>query len=100
MRVLLTPCLLLTRPLLVLTSCCTQAIPNEKRRKGSLFTPWPSQWAAASLKAVGYESFIVPYWPHALQAAIACSLPDMLWNRLRYDMNANIRKIALKKKQQ
>mmetsp|Transcript_15062 Transcript_15062/g.29693 ORF Transcript_15062/g.29693 Transcript_15062/m.29693 type:complete len:313 (-) Transcript_15062:13-951(-) len=84
-------------PLFVATK---MAIPNEKRRKGTLFTPWPAQWAAASLRNVGYSSFVVPYWPHALQASFATSLPAFVWDKLRYDMNATIRKIALKKKQQ
>jgi short-subunit dehydrogenase len=57
-------------PLFVATK---MAIPNEKRRKGSMFTPWPAQWAAASLRAVGYESFTVPYWPHALQVRVVVS---------------------------
>jgi len=57
-------------PLFVATK---MAIPNEKRRKGSMFTPWPAQWAAASLRAVGYESFTVPYWPHALQVRFVAS---------------------------
>jgi len=84
-------------PLFVATK---MAIPNEKRRKGSMFTPWPAQWAAASLNNIGYSSFTVPYWPHALQAAFVGSLPAFVWDKMRHDMNAKIRKIALKKKQQ
>mmetsp|Transcript_16387 Transcript_16387/g.39976 ORF Transcript_16387/g.39976 Transcript_16387/m.39976 type:complete len:312 (+) Transcript_16387:34-969(+) len=84
-------------PLVVATK---MSIPNEKRRKGSMMIPWPAQWAASSLKHVGYESYIQPYWAHALQAAAATGLPSWAWDRIRYGMNAKIRKIALKKKQQ
>jgi hypothetical protein len=31
------------------------AIPNEKRRKPTMGTPMPSQWARSSLAAIGYE---------------------------------------------
>ena len=51
------------------------SIPNEKRRKGSLFTPWPEQWAAGSVNAVGYEEHAHPYWAHSLQAGVFLALP-------------------------
>ena len=34
------------------------------------------------------------------QVAFAMGMPSWVWEKLRFDMNAKIRKIALKKKQQ
>jgi 17beta-estradiol 17-dehydrogenase / very-long-chain 3-oxoacyl-CoA reductase len=59
------------------------SIPNEKRRKGSLFTPWPEQWAAGSVNAVGYEEHAHPYWAHSLQAGVFLALPAALKNKIR-----------------
>jgi len=74
------------------------AIPNEKRRKGSFFCPWPSTWAKASLAAIGTTPIVYPYWPHALQLGALQMLPWGLQEYIRYGMSAKIRAIALKKK--
>jgi hypothetical protein len=44
------------------------AIPNPARRaKGTLFTPLPDVWAAASVGKIGTGYSVIPYWAHRLQ---------------------------------
>jgi len=82
-------------PLYVVTK---MAIPNEKRRKPTMGTPMPSQWARSSLAAIGYEPVSIPYWAHAVMAAVALSLPFRMLAKMRYNQSKLVRKIALKKK--
>ena len=83
-------------PLYVVTK---MAIPNEKRRKPSMFTPMPSNWARSSLRAVGYEAVSIPYWAHAILAACALGAPASTVAKMRYNQSKLVRKIALKKKE-
>jgi 17beta-estradiol 17-dehydrogenase / very-long-chain 3-oxoacyl-CoA reductase len=83
-------------PLYVVTK---MAIPNEKRRKPSLFTPMPSNWARASLRAVGYEAVSIPYWAHAILGSCALAAPTSTVAKMRYNQSKLVRKIALKKKE-
>lgn len=70
-------------------------------RNPSFFTPDPKTYAAAALRAVSRKNpTVVPYWPHALQHFVICSVPTslaamgVLWH------HHDIRKKALKKKAQ
>jgi 17beta-estradiol 17-dehydrogenase / very-long-chain 3-oxoacyl-CoA reductase len=69
----------------------------SKLRKSSLFTPSPSTYAAAGIKAFGYELLSIPYWPHALQNRLIQMVPQVLMNRLVLKLHQGIKKRAEKK---
>jgi len=83
-------------PLYVVTK---MAIPNEKRRKPTLTCPMPSVWARASLRAIGYEEFSIPYWAHSILANLVLCLPASTIARIRYGQSKTVRSIALRKKE-
>ena len=71
----------------------------SKLRKPSLWTPSPSTYAAAGVKAFGYEVVSVPYWPHALQNRLVQLAPQWVTDRVVLSMHTGLRNRAQKKAQ-
>jgi len=70
----------------------------SKIRRSSLFVPTPKVFAVSSVKAIGYESVIVPHWSHRVIVFFQTSLPKFLTTPTVMNMHLGIRKKALKKK--
>jgi len=71
----------------------------SKIRKSSLFTPSPQAFAKVAVASFGYESWIMPYWPHALQLwVLNVAMPQWLSSKLLNGMHLGLRKRALRKK--
>jgi 17beta-estradiol 17-dehydrogenase / very-long-chain 3-oxoacyl-CoA reductase len=68
-----------------------------KIRKASLFVPSPEDYARAAVKAIGYDSLVIPYWTHALQLWAMSMLPESFVTKYTLSMHADIRKKGLKK---
>jgi 17beta-estradiol 17-dehydrogenase / very-long-chain 3-oxoacyl-CoA reductase len=68
-----------------------------KIKKPSLFVPTPKAYAAAAVKAIGYEPEISPYWSHALQVYLLTHLPEWIVAKLVMNMHMGIRKAGMKK---
>ena len=66
----------------------------SKIRQSSLITPSPSTYAAAGIKAFGYELISIPYWPHALQNRILQLVPEVLMNPIVILTHSAIKKKA------
>lgn len=47
----------------------------------------------------GAPQVLVAYWPHYIQYLLLTSVPHFLGQKILYDMHADIRKRALRKKQ-
>jgi 17beta-estradiol 17-dehydrogenase / very-long-chain 3-oxoacyl-CoA reductase len=71
-----------------------------KLKKSSFFVPTPSAYARSALNAIGYESVISPYWPHALQVWLLNSLPEALSTMITKNMHLDIRRKGMKKLQE
>ena len=71
----------------------------SKIRQPSLMVPSPSTYVNAAVKAIGYETVSIPYWPHAVQYAVSRLLPESVvaWYIMR--VHQDLRKRALKKKE-
>ena len=69
----------------------------SKIRTATIATPAPSTYAAAAVKAFGYELISIPYWPHALQNAALQMVPEVLMNRIVIAIHTGIKKKAQKK---
>lgn len=70
-----------------------------KLRHTSFFVPSPDGYAAAAVKAIGYETITTPYWTHALQLTAIQALPTFLQNKLLLSMHHGIRSKGMKKEQ-
>ena len=68
-----------------------------KIRRPSLFAPSPDSWAQASLRGIGSDAVLVPYWSHQIQAAALGLVPTALWNRYKYGFGVSIRKRGMAK---
>ena len=68
-----------------------------KIKKPSLFVPTPSAYAAAAVKAIGFETVISPYWSHAIQVYLLTNLPEWIVSKLVLNMHLGIRKAGMKK---
>lgn len=71
-----------------------------KLRHTSFFVPSPDAYAAAAVKAIGYETITTPYWTHALQLAAVQALPSFIQGKLLLSMHHSIRSKGMKKEQQ
>lgn len=68
-----------------------------KIRHASFFVPSPSDYAKASVRAIGYESMTSPYWTHALQLWAMAVLPEDIVTYFTHNMHLDIRKKGMKK---
>lgn len=68
-----------------------------KIKRSSITVPTPQTYAKASVKAIGYDVAISPYWSHALQLWLMDSLPTGLAISIVAKMHHAIRKKGLKK---
>jgi len=72
----------------------------SKIRRPSFFVCSASAFASSMAKQIGYESLIFPHWTHALQFSMLGLLPDWIIAPKLLDRGKDIRKRALKKKEQ
>jgi len=70
-----------------------------KIKKPSLFIPSPKAYAAAAVKAIGFETVVSPYWSHAIQVYILTHFPEWLVAKVVLGMHLGIRKAGMKKEQ-
>jgi len=70
-----------------------------KIRKSSVTVPSPDVFAKSSVKAIGHELQIIPYWTHALQNAIMQHFPMSWIEKMTMNMHLGIRRRALEKKE-
>lgn len=68
-----------------------------KIRHASLMVPSPSGYARSAVAAIGYDSVISPYWTHMLQLAAMNAMPSWLFNKVVFNMHADLRKRGMKK---
>ena len=71
----------------------------SKIRTATLATPSPDTYAAAGIKAFGYEVIANPYWPHAVQHRLLQTIPEVLQARLIWAIHTGIKTKAIKKKE-
>jgi len=71
----------------------------SKIRTATLNTPSPETYAAAGIKAIGYEVISIPYWPHAVQNQIVRSIPEVLSARIVEIVHNGIKAKAIAKKE-
>ena len=71
----------------------------SKIRKVDLMVPSPDTYAAAGIKAFGYEVISIPYWPHALQNRVVQTVPEVLQARIIASIHTGIKIKAIKKKE-
>jgi len=71
----------------------------SKIRTATLATPSPDTYAAAGIKAFGYEVISIPYWPHALQHRLIQLIPEPLQARIIKAIHTGIKLKAIKKKE-
>ena len=71
----------------------------SKIRTATFMTPSPDTYAAAGIKAFGYEVISIPYWPHALQNRVVQLVPELLQARIIKGTHAAIKLKAIKKKE-
>jgi len=72
----------------------------SKIRQSSFFTPNPKTYARHMVAHIGQDSFILPYWPHALQFFFVLSIPASTLAKVLLSRGLDIRKRALKKKEE
>ncbi|GFZ21185.1 hypothetical protein Acr_29g0003470 [Actinidia rufa] len=68
-------------------------------RRSSFFIPSPETYSRASLRAIGYEQVLLPYWPHSLQGCLMKLLPEPLLDRWILQYFSGMRKRGLQKQQ-
>ena len=71
----------------------------SKIRTATLATPSPDTYAAAGIKAFGYEVISIPYWPHALQNRVIRLVPEVIQARIIAAVHTGIKLKAIKKKE-
>lgn len=76
------------------------ATKMSKIRSASLFVPSTVSYARASVRQIGYDAVVVPYWSHGLQDAVLACLPDWLSIRLLMPTRLSIRKRGMKKEEE
>jgi len=69
----------------------------SKIRNPSLFTATPTSFARASVKAIGYDREISPFWSHYVFVSAIKNLPTELVELAAMKMHLDIRKRAMKK---
>jgi len=72
----------------------------SKIRKPSLAAPSADTYAVAAVDKIGLWPLVVPYWVHAVQHAVAHSVPVALLAKFVLSHHFGIRKRALQKKQE
>ena len=72
----------------------------SKIRTATLATPSPDTYAAAGIKAFGYEVISIPYWPHALQNRLIQLVPEPLQARIIESIHSAVKAKAMKKKEE
>jgi len=82
--------------------CCVPALVVSKMskvRRSSLFAPSPSQFVRSAISSIGYGSYSIPYWAHALQLWAVMCAPES--RRFSYFLShtKDIRRRALLKKE-
>jgi 17beta-estradiol 17-dehydrogenase / very-long-chain 3-oxoacyl-CoA reductase len=69
----------------------------SKLRKANFSTPNPEKFAKASVRAMGHEPLVSPFWVHALMESVMGLLPNFfLMGKVR-GMHVGLRKRALEK---
>ena len=71
----------------------------SKIRTATIATPTPETYAAAGIKAFGYETISIPYWPHALQNRILMMIPEPILARIVISIHTAVKVKAIKKKE-
>lgn len=66
-------------------------------RRSSLTVPSPAGYARAGVAAIGYESFVSPYWSHAPYLWLLMNLPESVSSYLTMWMHKDIRRRGMKK---
>ncbi|KAL6781983.1 hypothetical protein ACKKBF_B10185 [Auxenochlorella protothecoides x Auxenochlorella symbiontica] len=74
------------------------ATKMSKIRRARIDAPTPEVWAAAAVRAMGYETVFFPYWFHALQAAAVKLLPASLVQYQVMQIHRSLRRAAYRKK--
>lgn len=74
------------------------ATKMSKIRKPRIDAPTPGTWAAAAVRAMGFETLSFPYWFHALQAAVVERLPEAMIRYQVMQIHRSLRRAAYKKK--
>lgn len=74
------------------------ATKMSKIRRARIDAPAPATWAAAAVRAMGRETVSIPYWFHALQAAVVKLLPAGLVQYQVMQIHRSLRRAAYKKK--
>jgi len=72
----------------------------SKIRHASFFTPNPKTYARSMVSQIGHDSLIMPYWPHALQFFFILSLPASILSSVLLSRGLDIRRRALKKREE
>jgi 17beta-estradiol 17-dehydrogenase / very-long-chain 3-oxoacyl-CoA reductase len=72
----------------------------SKIRHASFFTPNPRTYARSMVGQIGHDSLVMPYWPHALQFFFILSLPGSILSSVLLSRGLDIRRRALKKKEE
>lgn len=90
-------------PLAITTACKGLACRGRHghplpRRRARIDAPTPEVWAAAAVRAMGYETVFFPYWFHALQAAAVKLLPASLVQYQVMQIHRSLRRAAYRKK--
>lgn len=68
-----------------------------KLKGTSLFVASPESYARAAVASIGYDDLISPYWSHALQIWLLCTLPEWISAAITMNIHQGIRKKGMKK---
>lgn len=74
------------------------ATKMSKIRKPRIDAPSPEAYAKASIRHIGYESVVTPWWSHKIMWFLADVLSPPVLEAFRLKQSSKIREKALKKK--